>query len=49
MCSYNEVNGIPACASEDLLGLVRNKWGFEGYGFKELLKFELSLRKHSQK
>ncbi|KAK2374029.1 putative beta-D-xylosidase [Trifolium repens] len=31
MCSYNEVNGIPACASEDLLGLVRNKWGFEGY------------------
>lgn len=31
MCSYNEVNGVPACASKDLLGLVRNKWGFEGY------------------
>lgn len=31
MCSYNEVNGVPACASEDLLGLVRNQWGFEGY------------------
>jgi len=30
MCSYNEVNGVPACASKDLLGLVRNKWGFEG-------------------
>ncbi|KAL5100007.1 hypothetical protein RYX36_004334 [Vicia faba] len=31
MCSYNEVNGVPACVSEDLMGLVRNKWGFEGY------------------
>ncbi|CAL5188523.1 unnamed protein product [Lathyrus oleraceus] len=31
MCSYNAVNGVPACVSEDLMGLVRNKWGFEGY------------------
>ncbi|XP_027361097.1 probable beta-D-xylosidase 6 [Abrus precatorius] len=31
MCSYNEVNGVPACASEDLLRLARNKWGFKGY------------------
>ncbi|XP_057448608.1 probable beta-D-xylosidase 6 [Lotus japonicus] len=31
MCSYNEVNGVPACASEDLLGVARNNWGFKGY------------------
>ncbi|KAL9328520.1 hypothetical protein ACSQ67_003523 [Phaseolus vulgaris] len=31
MCSYNEVNGVPACASEELLGLARDKWGFKGY------------------
>ncbi|CAL0331571.1 unnamed protein product [Lupinus luteus] len=31
MCSYNAVNGVPACASEDLLGVARNNWGFEGY------------------
>ncbi|RDY11291.1 putative beta-D-xylosidase 6, partial [Mucuna pruriens] len=32
MCSYNEVNGVPACASEELLGLARDKWGFQGIG-----------------
>nr|KYP66384.1 putative beta-D-xylosidase 6 [Cajanus cajan] len=31
MCSYNEVNGVPACANEELLGLARDKWGFKGY------------------
>ncbi|KAL2348970.1 hypothetical protein Fmac_002970 [Flemingia macrophylla] len=31
MCSYNEVNSVPACASEQLLGLARDKWGFNGY------------------
>ncbi|KAG9439949.1 hypothetical protein H6P81_020114 [Aristolochia fimbriata] len=31
MCSYNQVNGIPACARRDLLDQVRNEWGFEGY------------------
>ncbi|TKY69995.1 beta-D-xylosidase 7 [Spatholobus suberectus] len=31
MCSYNEINGVPACASEELLGLARDKWGFKGY------------------
>ncbi|MED6221697.1 hypothetical protein PIB30_057275 [Stylosanthes scabra] len=31
MCSYNEVNGVPACADADLLGMARNKWGFKGY------------------
>jgi beta-glucosidase len=32
MCSYNAINGEPACASEFLLqDQLRGKWGFQGY------------------
>jgi beta-glucosidase len=32
MCSYNRVNGDPACASPRLLGaILRGEWGFPGY------------------
>jgi beta-glucosidase len=32
MCSYNRVNGIPACANSDLLqSHLRGAWGFRGY------------------
>jgi beta-glucosidase len=32
MCSYNAINGMPACAHASLLGeTMRAKWGFEGY------------------
>ncbi|KAF4348835.1 hypothetical protein F8388_005132 [Cannabis sativa] len=31
MCSYNEVNGVPACARKDLLDIARDEWGFKGY------------------
>ncbi|KAJ9562475.1 hypothetical protein OSB04_007635 [Centaurea solstitialis] len=31
MCSYNAVNGIPACANRDLLQKARAEWGFNGY------------------
>ncbi|KAM7276961.1 hypothetical protein ACFE04_018827 [Oxalis oulophora] len=31
MCSYNAVNGIPACANGELLQMARNEWGFKGY------------------
>jgi len=32
MCAYNAVNGVPACASDDLLRrTLRQDWGFEGY------------------
>lgn len=31
MCSYNEVNGVPACAQKDLLQKAREEWGFRGY------------------
>jgi len=32
MCSYNRINGQPACANEFLLDdQLRGKWGFQGY------------------
>ncbi|GFP91447.1 probable beta-d-xylosidase 6 [Phtheirospermum japonicum] len=31
MCSYNAVNGIPACANHNLLQKVRTDWNFRGY------------------
>ncbi|XP_052196768.1 probable beta-D-xylosidase 6 [Diospyros lotus] len=31
MCSYNSINGVPACAREDLLRRTREEWGFNGY------------------
>jgi len=32
MCSYNAINGIPACADTSLLtGLARQQWNFNGY------------------
>ncbi|KAL0920418.1 hypothetical protein M5K25_009554 [Dendrobium thyrsiflorum] len=31
MCSYNQVNGVPACARRDLIDEARDDWGFEGY------------------
>jgi beta-glucosidase len=32
MCAYNAVNGIPACANDDLLERhLRRDWGFQGF------------------
>ncbi len=32
MCSYNSVDGVPACANTDLLARrLRGDWGFQGY------------------
>ncbi|WAR07415.1 BXL2-like protein [Mya arenaria] len=32
MCSYNSINGVPACANHDLLTkTLRAQWGFRGY------------------
>jgi beta-glucosidase len=32
MCSYNLVNGTPACENEDLLqNVLRDEWGFSGF------------------
>jgi hypothetical protein len=38
MCSYNSINGIPACANKYLLNdILRKKWGFKGWVFLEYL------------
>lgn len=31
MGAYNQVRGHPACASDELYGILRNEWGFKGY------------------
>ncbi|XP_050393531.1 uncharacterized protein LOC126811712 [Patella vulgata] len=32
MCSYNRLNGVPACANKHLLtDVLRTEWGFKGY------------------
>ncbi|WP_281277450.1 glycoside hydrolase family 3 N-terminal domain-containing protein [Hankyongella ginsenosidimutans] len=32
MCAYNAVNGVPACASDLLMGkYLRRDWGFKGF------------------
>ena len=32
MCAYNAINGVPACANQELLGTVlRKSWNFRGY------------------
>ncbi|ELU04377.1 hypothetical protein CAPTEDRAFT_48434, partial [Capitella teleta] len=32
MCSYNRINGVPACANKKLLtDILRKEWGFNGY------------------
>ena len=32
MCSYNAINGVPACANSWLLqDVARDAWGFDGY------------------
>lgn len=31
MGAYNQFRGQPACANEELYGILRNEWGFRGY------------------
>jgi beta-glucosidase len=31
MCSYNRINGVPACANPILQDRLRDEWGFGGY------------------
>ncbi len=31
MGAYNQFRGHPACASEELYGILRDEWGFDGY------------------
>ena len=32
MCSYNSINGVPTCGSDDILTKVlRDQWNFDGF------------------
>ncbi|KAK3600407.1 hypothetical protein CHS0354_026640 [Potamilus streckersoni] len=32
MCSFNKINGVPACVNDKLLwNILRQEWGFQGY------------------
>ncbi|KYO47973.1 MAP7 domain-containing protein 1 isoform A [Alligator mississippiensis] len=47
MCSYNRINGVPACAHEQLLmGILREEWGFQGYVVSDEGAVELILLGH---
>ncbi|GAB1598992.1 probable beta-D-xylosidase 6 [Argonauta hians] len=50
MCSYNSVNGIPACAHKRLLtDILRKEWGFKGYVISDEGAIEYMLIWHLYK
>ncbi|KAK6170942.1 hypothetical protein SNE40_019220 [Patella caerulea] len=41
MCSYNSINGVPACANKKLLtDILRKEWGFTGYVISDQVAIE---------
>jgi beta-glucosidase len=47
MCSYNSINGIPACAHEQLLtNITRREWGFHGYVVSDAGAISNIISKH---
>ncbi|XP_046328654.2 probable beta-D-xylosidase 5 [Haliotis rufescens] len=47
MCSYNSINGVPTCASKQLLNdILREEWGFRGYVVSDENAIENILRGH---
>ncbi|XP_048239995.1 probable beta-D-xylosidase 5 [Haliotis rufescens] len=47
MCSYNSINGVPTCASKQLLNdILREEWGFKGYVVSDGGAIENILRGH---
>jgi beta-glucosidase len=50
MCAYNRVDGLPACASDDLLQKrLRGEWGFQGYVVSDCGAISDILRGHKYK
>ncbi|KAK3600412.1 hypothetical protein CHS0354_026645 [Potamilus streckersoni] len=47
MCSFNSINGIPACANDRILtDILRNEWNFTGYVVSDLGAIELIITAH---
>ncbi|KAK7108548.1 uncharacterized protein [Littorina saxatilis] len=47
MCSYNRINGVPACANKKLLtDITRREWGFKGYVVSDQGAIENIITKH---
>ncbi|ESO88943.1 hypothetical protein LOTGIDRAFT_154011 [Lottia gigantea] len=47
MCSYNRINGVPACANEFLLTeVLRKEWGFKGYVVSDEEALENVIYRH---
>ncbi|KAH0631171.1 hypothetical protein JD844_005356 [Phrynosoma platyrhinos] len=47
MCSYNRINGVPACANTKLLtDVLRGEWGFQGYVVSDEGAIELIMMGH---
>ncbi|ESO87217.1 hypothetical protein LOTGIDRAFT_154720 [Lottia gigantea] len=47
MCSYNSINGVPACANKELLtDILRNEWNFTGYIISDQEAIENIISQH---
>ncbi|KAL8611355.1 hypothetical protein ACOMHN_014410 [Nucella lapillus] len=47
MCSYNSINGVPACANNKLLtDILRDSWGFRGYVVSDQSALERIVTDH---
>ncbi|XP_046550186.1 probable beta-D-xylosidase 2 [Haliotis rubra] len=47
MCSYNRINGVPACANKKLLtDILRTEWGFKGYVISDEGAIENIISQH---
>ncbi|XP_064594471.1 uncharacterized protein LOC135461355 [Liolophura sinensis] len=47
MCSYNSINGVPACANHKLLTeILREEWGFRGYVISDQGAVENIISQH---
>ncbi|XP_070191062.1 uncharacterized protein [Littorina saxatilis] len=47
MCSYNRINGVPACANKKLLtDVARGEWGFKGYVISDQGAIEHIIDQH---
>ena len=47
MCSYNSINGVPACANRKLLTeILREEWGFKGYVISDQDAIENIIKYH---